>query len=72
MPSRNRLLLVVALVGIFALLSVSVVFALGDEPQAPITNDEGGPVLVTGSVTYTNSFFTAGVAEPLAAGSAAG
>ncbi len=39
----------------------------GDEPltPAPITNDEGGPVYITGSVSYSNVFFTAGVAEPL-------
>ena len=34
-------------------------------PPAPITNDEGGPVLLTGKVTYTNPFFTIGVAAPL-------
>src|SRR3990172_5126578 len=65
MPSRNRVLLVLALVGVLALMSASAVFALGDEPEAPIINDEGGPVVITGSVAYTNSFFTAGVAEPL-------
>ena len=33
-------------------------------PAATIVNDEGGPVAVTGNVTYTNGFFTAGVDEP--------
>ena len=28
-------------------------------------NDDEGPTTVTGSLTYTNTFFTAGVAEPL-------
>ncbi len=34
-------------------------------PAAEIQNDEGGPVLITGDVEYTNPFFTVGVAEPL-------
>ena len=33
--------------------------------KAAIANDEGGPVLITGSLTYTNALFTNGVAEPL-------
>ena len=33
--------------------------------KAVIVNDEGGPVLLTGSLTYTNALFTNGVAEPL-------
>ena len=36
-----------------------------DMPPAEIENDEGGPTTITGSVTYTDPFFTAGVAEPL-------
>ncbi|HEY43073.1 MAG TPA: PDZ domain-containing protein [Anaerolineae bacterium] len=34
-------------------------------PPAEIINDEGGPVIVTGEVEYTNPFFTVGVAEPI-------
>ncbi|MGB4871536.1 MAG: S41 family peptidase [Candidatus Promineifilaceae bacterium] len=34
-------------------------------PPAPIVNDEGGVVSITGVVTYTNPFFTLGVAEPV-------
>lgn len=34
-------------------------------PAAEIVNDEGGPVLITGEVNYTNPFFTTGVAEPV-------
>jgi C-terminal processing protease CtpA/Prc len=30
-----------------------------------INEDEGGPVIITGEVSYTNPFFTTGVAEPL-------
>lgn len=36
-----------------------------DIVPAPIVNDEGGPVSVTGDVTYTNAFFTMGVAAPM-------
>lgn len=34
-------------------------------PPANVINDEGGPVAITGSVTYTNPFFTMGVASPV-------
>ncbi len=34
-------------------------------PPADIVNDEGGPVAITGVVTYTNPFFTLGVAQPI-------
>lgn len=34
-------------------------------PPADIAIDEGGPVVITGTVAYTNAFFTAGVASPL-------
>ncbi len=37
----------------------------GDFPMAIIVNDEGGPVVITGEVGYTNPFFTMGVAEPV-------
>jgi len=37
----------------------------GRFPLADITNDEGGPVSITGVVTYTNPFFNKGVAAPL-------
>ena len=36
-----------------------------DPPAAVIVNDEGGPVTITGSVTYTDPLFLAGTAEPL-------
>jgi C-terminal processing protease CtpA/Prc len=35
------------------------------DPPAPIVNDEGGPVRITGLLTYTNGFFTLGVDEPV-------
>ena len=34
-------------------------------PIAQIINDEGGPVILTGELAYTNAFFTSGVDEPL-------
>ena len=34
-------------------------------PPAEIENDEGGPVVITGEVAYTDLFFTLGVAEPI-------
>ena len=36
-----------------------------EPPAATIVNDEGGPVTITGSVTYTDPFFLEGTAEPL-------
>ena len=50
-----------------ALLAVTPTALAQDEtpPPATIVNDEGGPVSITGVVTYTNPFFTLGVAEPL-------
>ena len=45
-------------------------FAIGekdsdDPPLATVINDEGGPVLITGELAYTNAHFTTGVDEPL-------
>ena len=34
-------------------------------PTAEIINEEGGPVSITGTVTYSKPFFTLGVAEPV-------
>ena len=34
-------------------------------PAADIQNDEGGPVVITGQLHYSNALFTSGVAEPL-------
>ena len=63
-------LLIAALIVVFTLGLVPLPLAAGQQggdglPPAPIVNDEGGPVVITGNVTYTNTFFTAGVAEPL-------
>lgn len=58
MPRLSLLFLMLA-----ALLT-GPVFAQ-DLPPAVVINDEGGPVAITGSITYTNPFFTMGVASPL-------
>ncbi|GAB4510273.1 MAG: hypothetical protein OHK0046_06800 [Anaerolineae bacterium] len=47
------------------LLFMSTVLIAQDFPAADIISDEGGPVLLTGRVTYTNPFFTDGVSAPL-------
>ncbi|MEM9954751.1 MAG: S41 family peptidase [Chloroflexota bacterium] len=55
------------------LVLMSTLFALNlvvtaqddDIEPATIVNDEGGPVVITGDVEYTNAFFTAGVSEPV-------
>lgn len=58
---RAALLLVL----VFA-LGVTVTTAQDDAPPpAKIVNDEGGAVVITGEVTYTNPFFTSGVAQPV-------
>ncbi|RME50496.1 MAG: hypothetical protein D6790_21130, partial [Caldilineae bacterium] len=61
---RTPLLLILVLL---ALALIPAVALAQDEapPPAEIVNDEGGPVSITGVVTYTNPFFTLGVAEPL-------
>jgi C-terminal processing protease CtpA/Prc len=61
---------IAVLIVILALGLVPLPLAAGQQsgnpfPPAPIVNDEGGPVHITGNVTYTNTFFTDGVAEPL-------
>jgi C-terminal processing protease CtpA/Prc len=50
------------------LVGVASVFAVSEDnevPPATIINDEGGPQVITGSVEYTNGFFTLGVDQPL-------
>ncbi len=49
------------------LLPAQPLLAQTDAPIAPaeIVNDEGGPVAIHGLVTYTNAFFTTGVAAPM-------
>jgi len=47
------------------LASSPALFAQDAPPPATIVDDEGGPVVITGVVTYTSPFFTAGVAQPM-------
>jgi C-terminal processing protease CtpA/Prc len=54
-------LLLMALVGAFS----ATLAQTDDIPAAEIVNDEGGAVVVTGEMVYTNPFFTSGVAQPL-------
>ena len=72
---QKKYILSIMMIILLSLLSGLAVFAIGeddeeDEPATPsgmadIVNDEGGAVLLTGTVTYTNPLFTSGVAEPL-------
>jgi len=55
-----RLILIALLLG-----GIPVVAQSDDLPPAEIVNAEGGPQVIRGEVNYTNTFFTAGVAEPL-------
>jgi C-terminal processing protease CtpA/Prc len=52
------------IVSVFLLLS-TVNIQAQEFPPAQITNDEGGPVSITGEVVYTNPFFTSGVTQPM-------
>lgn len=67
-PFVARGLLALVLIAAVTLGTGSLAFGQGGGSQftpATITNDQGGAVHITGKVTYTNVFFTAGVAEPL-------
>lgn len=57
---RIRLLLIALFVLLGGYQSLSQQFA-----PTQVINDEGGPVVITGVVTYTNPFFTSGVASPV-------
>ncbi len=51
---------------LFFLFVVHTAAAQSDDlSPAPIVNDEGGAVVITGQLSYTNPFFTSGVAYPL-------
>ena len=60
-------LLCVVLIGLPLLMGLggSVALAQDELTPATIVNDEGGPVAIQGVVTYTNAFFTTGVAAPM-------
>ena len=76
MPSNS--LARACLLGLCILLLANTVLGIGekDEDDVPaasalalgaarIVNDEGGPVLITGELHYSNAFFTSGVDDPL-------
>lgn len=54
-----------SLLSICFVIVMSLTAAQDDFPDAAIVNDEGGPVVISGEVTYTNPFFTDGVAAPI-------
>ena len=58
--SLPRLLLVVVIL----LFTASMSAAQADVPPAEIVHDEGGAQVITGTLSYTNTLFTAGVAQP--------
>ncbi len=62
----RRFTLCYSLVPLAAVLPMTAPPGSDAEPaDAVIVNDEGGPVTVTGSVTYSDPLFLLGVAEPL-------
>jgi len=55
-------------VGTLLLIAMNIGSLLAQDAEfqpARIVNDEGGPVVIRGDVTYTNPFFTSGVAAPI-------
>lgn len=60
MMIQRRMLLALMLLVVFVTPNFAQQF-----PPANVVNDEGGPVVINGSVTYTNPFFTSGTAAPL-------
>lgn len=58
-------LFTIASISAITLASFMPAPALYAQDAAPIVDDEGGPTVITGSVTYTDPFFTAGVAQPM-------
>ena len=75
---RSKFLFVIFVFGSLVGLGIWPALAIGEkeEDDAPVTisepstdaqviNDEGGPVIITGNLAYTNALFTSGVDEPL-------
>ena len=50
---------------LICLLGINLAVAQDELPPAEIVTDEGGPVVITGTLTYTDVLFTAGVAQPV-------
>ena len=73
---QKKHILSIALIAILFIIGGLAVSAIGEEEEgdtdpivpagtANVINDEGGPILITGTLTYTNPLFTNGVAQPL-------
>jgi C-terminal processing protease CtpA/Prc len=70
---NNRYLHRLLNLSLAAIVSVGVLLPMGalaqdatvPAPPATIVDDEGGPVVITGAVNYTDPFFTMGVASPM-------
>ncbi|MCY4019326.1 MAG: S41 family peptidase [Chloroflexi bacterium] len=75
---RTNRLLLLFLSGALLLVGLLPLLAIGEKevddapatiaepaPVAQIINDEGGPVIITGELSYSNAFFTSGVDEPV-------
>ncbi len=58
----KRFVVFVSIVWVMVLGVMSVTAQSSVFPPAPIINDEGGAVVITGQMAYTNPFLTAGVA----------
>ncbi|MEZ4669126.1 MAG: S41 family peptidase [Anaerolineae bacterium] len=65
MPIRRALIWLTVIAGLLVSPTLLVAAQSVDIPAATIVNDEGGPVAISGSVNYSNGFFTLGVDEPL-------
>lgn len=63
--SKTPTLAAALLLALAFLLLPGIALAQDAPPPADIVNDEGGPVSISGQVTYTNPRFTLGVAEPV-------
>ena len=62
---------IISFLSLIIVLSAMPTWAIGEDndtddlPNAEIQNDEGGTVVITGQVSYTNAFFASGVSEPV-------
>src|SRR5512134_3514203 len=63
--SRIVVALTVLSLAIIACATPQVVTPTPTSASSEAPQQEGGPQIITGSVTYTNAFFTMGVAQPL-------
>ncbi len=63
--TKTSTLAIALLLALAFLLLPGIALAQDAPPPADIVNDEGGPVSISGQVTYTNPRFTLGVAEPV-------